>query len=472
MSINDLPTALQSVIQQGYLERRFQQALRAKLGFRAIADREPFKAGIGETVTKTRVGLLAANTTPMAPASVTDFTSGLTNVNYSVEQYTLGVAQYAVPMMLNVATAQVAIDDLYLQNAYALGENASRSVDMLAQKALFDQYMGGNTRVTTTLGAAGTTIHVDDVRGFFMTLNSQGQPVPVSSSNTLSVVVNADVYTLTAVIADGAAPATINPWLANLAFSGSSSNSSTTPGGFSGTLTFSGNVTVADGTLGNAVISATAPSIMRPSVAATGVMAPTTAAISQSNDINNGQLTMQMILTAKAQLSANGVQPVSAAGNYILYADPVHLTGLYKDPAFQFFFRGKPDTPEYKRGVVAELLQCAIVETNLNPVQTLTGVGTVRRAILTGQGALVEGTFSRTAYGEAMKVDDADGMVTIVDDIAHVTREPLDTLKQVVTQSWSYIGGFVAPTDVTTNPNTIPTATNAAYKRASIIESL
>ena len=116
MALNDLPAALQPVIQLGYLERRFTQALRAKLGFRKIADREDFMAGIGESITKTRVGLLAANTTPMVPASVTDITSGLTNANYSVEQYILAVNQYATPMQLNVATAQVAIDSLFLQN--------------------------------------------------------------------------------------------------------------------------------------------------------------------------------------------------------------------------------------------------------------------------------------------------------------------------------------------------------------------
>lgn len=472
MALNDLPSSIQSVIQTGFLERRFRQALKAKLGFRAIADREPFAAGIGESITKTRVGLLAPVTSPMLPASVTDFTSGLTDQNFSVEQYTLGVAQYAAPMQLNVATARVAIDDLYLQNAYVLGEQAARSVDTLAQRALFDLYMGGNTRVTTTLGAPATTVHVDDVRGFFMTLNSQGQPVAVSGTNTLAVQVGNDTYTLTAVQADGAAPATLNPWLANLSFSGASSNTSTTPGGFSGTLTFSGNVTVADGTVANQVVSAVAPVVMRPSTTSGYVMAPTTAAISRANDVNNGQLTMQMILTAKATMSANAVQPVEAMGNYILYADPIHLTGLYQDPAFQYFFRGKPETPEYRRGLVAELLQCSIVETNLNPVQNLAGVGTVRRAVLCGQGALVEGVFTRTAYAAAEKVDDADGMITVVDDIAHVTREPLDTLKQVVTQAWSYIGGFVAPTDTTTNTNTVPTANNSALKRAIIIESL
>jgi hypothetical protein len=34
------------------------------------------------------------------------------------------------------------------------------------------------------------------------------------------------------------------------------------------------------------------------------------------------------------------------------------------------------------------------------------------------------------------------------------------------------MGGFVVPTDTTTNPNTVPTASNAAYKRGILLESL
>jgi hypothetical protein len=76
MTFDDLPAPIQAAIQTGFLERRFRNALRAKLGFRAIADKEPFTAGIGETITKTRAGLLPAITTPMAPAQVQDITSG------------------------------------------------------------------------------------------------------------------------------------------------------------------------------------------------------------------------------------------------------------------------------------------------------------------------------------------------------------------------------------------------------------
>ncbi|HJP68275.1 MAG TPA: hypothetical protein VJ846_05180 [Sphingomicrobium sp.] len=453
MALNNLPAALQSVIQTGFLEHQFGLPLKAKLGFRAIADREPFTANIGETITKTRTGLLPAITSAMAPAANSDITSGLTPQNYSVEQYILSIAQYAANMQLNVVTQKVAIADLFLRNAFALGEQAFRSVDTLAQQTLFNTYMGGNTRVRTTLGAPATTISVDDIRGFQNTLNSAGQVVAVSVANPVNVTVGSDVYSLTGAAADG-------------------SNVSTAPGGISGTLTFSGNVTVADGTAGNPVVSAVAPYVVRPSTSSGNVMASTTAAISSSNDINNGKLTMQMVLNAKATMSANGVPVVDATGMYHLYVDPLQATGLYSDPAFQQFFRGQVTTEEYRQGVIAELLGVRIEETNLNPVQTLAGVGTIRRGLLVGQGALVEGIFTDQAYSEAMDTVDKDDLITIVDGIAHVTREPLDALKQVVTQTWSYIGGFVVPTDTTTNPNTIPTASNAAAKRGVLLETL
>jgi len=453
MSFNNLPAAIQSVIQAGYLEQQFGLPLKARLGFRAIADREPFLANVGETITKTRTGLLPAITTPMAPAANADFTSGLTPQQFGVEQYIMSIAQYAGNMQLNVATSRVAIADVYLRNGYTLGEQAARSVDTLAQQALFNTYMGGNTRVRVTLGSAGATVSVDDIRGFQSTLNSSGQVVAVSPSNPVAVTVGGDGYSCIGSAADG-------------------SNVSTAPGGVSGTLSFSANVIVADGTAGNPVVSALAPYVVRPSTSSSNVMAASTAAISSTADINNGKLTMQMILNAKATMAANGVPVVDATGMYHLYIDPLQATGLYSDPAFQQFFRGQVTSEEYRMGVIAQMLGVRLQETNLNPVQTLSGVGTVRRGMLVGQGALVEGLFTNEAYQSNLDGADDEAMIAIVDGIAHVTREPLDALKQVVTQSWSYMGGFAVPTDTTTNPNTIPTASNAAYKRGILLESL
>lgn len=452
MGINNLPASLQDVIQTGILEREFHQALKAKMGFRAIADREPFGANMGETITKTRAGLLPPITTPMAPAANSDFTSGLTPQNWAVEQYVLGISQWAGNQMLNLVTSRVALASLYLQNAKGLGYQAAISVDTLAQQALFNTYLGGNTRVRVTLGAAGPTISVDDIRGFQVTWNTEGVVVPISSTYPVNVQVGGDVYSLTGATADG-------------------SNVSTAPGGISGTLTFSTNVTVADGTALQPVVSAVAPVVYRPSTTSGNVMASTSAAISGTNDINSGRLTMQMILDGKAQLSSNAVPPVDASGMYHLYLDPTQGAGLFNDPAFQYLFRGQPNTKEFREGIVAEILGVRLIETNLNPVQALAGVGNVRRGFLGGQGALIEGEFTREGYVATDKVDD-DDMITLVDGIAHITREPLDALKQVVTQSWSYIGGFAVPSDITTTPQTVPTASNSAFKRGLILESL
>ena len=452
MGIQNLPSSIQSVIQLGMLEHQFKRPLVAKLGFRAIADREDFMAGIGETLTKTRTGLLPAITTAVPPAANSDLTSGLTPQNYSVEQYILSINQYMANMQLNFVTAKVAIDSLYLRNAYALGEQAFRSVDTLAANALFNTYQGGNSRVRVTLGAAAVTISVDDIRGFQNTTNASGQVVAISAGFPVNVTVGANVYSLTGSVADG-------------------SNVSTSPGGISGTLTFAAAVTVADGTAGNPVVSAVAPVVIRPTVTASGIQAATAAQISAANDVNAAKLTMQMILQGKATMSANGVPVVDATGMYHMYLDPLQAIGLYSDGAFQQFFRGQVTTEEYRQGVVAELLGVRIIETNLNPIQLLSGVGTVRRGLLCGQGALVEGVFTSAGYADTAGVED-NGDVEMVDGIAHITRSPIDAAMQVITQTWSYMGGFAVPSDITTNPNTIPTASNSAFKRAIVLESL
>ena len=52
----------------------------------------------------------------------------------------------------------------------------------------------------------------------------------------------------------------------------------------------------------------------------------------------------------------------------------------------------------------------------------------------------------------ANDVAPADSIVSIVDGIAMVTREPIDRLQQIIAQSWYWIGGFCAPSDTLTNP--------------------
>ena len=93
----------------------------------------------------------------------------------------------------------------------------------------------------------------------------------------------------------------------------------------------------------------------------------------------------------------------------------------------------------------------------------------VRRPIICGAGALIEGDFAGMAAADVVP---ADSIVSVVNNVAMVTREAIDRLQQIIAQSWYWIGGFCAPSDTTTTPTTIPTATNAAFKRAVVVEHI
>src|SRR5574340_211358 len=146
MGIQNFPAALQPIIQQGFLEREFDQAMRSKLGYRACADREDIAVGIGETLTKTRAGLRPSVTTPVPPNTNTNLDNGLSPGSWGVEQYTITINHYAATTDLNMVTSRVGIASQFLQNAYVNGEQAARSLDELARNALFNAYFGGNTR--------------------------------------------------------------------------------------------------------------------------------------------------------------------------------------------------------------------------------------------------------------------------------------------------------------------------------------
>ena len=439
MGIQNFPPSLQPIIQQGFLEREFQAALHSRLGYRAVADREEFAVGIGETLTKTRAGLKPSVTTPLAPATNTNLDNGLTPAYFGVEQYTLTLNFYAATADLNVVTSRVGIASQFLLNASINGEQAARSLDELARNALFAAYFGGNTRVTVALTAAQPTISVDDIRGF-TNVFVNGVQTPVSATNPLSVMVGSDQYTLVGVTPDA-------------------SNASVAPNGISGTLTFSGDVTVADGAAGSTVTAATASTILRPN-------GRTNTSLVEATD----QLDMATLLSAVATLRSNAVPDIDGA--YNCYLDPQSARQLFNDQAFQRLFQGATSANAvYRRGMVNDFLGLRFVPTTEAYVQTNPTLANalIRRPIVCGRGALIEGDF---AGMDEADVAPKDAIISMVDNVAMVTREPIDRLQQIIAQSWYWIGGFVAPSDTTTTPTTVPTANNAAFKRAVMIEHI
>jgi hypothetical protein len=359
--------------------------------------------------------------------------------SWGVEQYTITINHYAATTDLNVVAERVGIASQFLQNAYVNGEQAARSLDELGRNALFGAYMGGNTRVRTGLTAAAPAIPVDDIRGFqFVFVNGVQQMV--TSTTPMTVTVGSNVYTLVATAAD-------------------ITNVSTAPNGVSGTLTMSGNVSIADGSTGSTIAAASGSTIVRPS------QRSNTSLIGASDT-----LTMSNLLDAVAKLRMNAVPEIDGA--YNCYLDPVSSRQLFADPDFKQLFQGATSANQvFRKGMTNDFLGLRFVPTTeafVQPHPSLSGL-MIRRPVICGQGALIEGTFAGMA---ATDITPADSIVTIVDGVAMVTREAIDRLQQIIAQSWYWIGGFCAPSDTTTNPTTVPTATNAAYKRAVIVEHI
>lgn len=450
MSILDLPVELQDVIQQGFLLSEFEQGLFSTLAYRAVAEKMTFPNGRGETVTKTRAGYLPAVPQPLDPRTNTNLDNGITPSNYNNEQYTLAINQYAATIDLNLVTSMATVVNFFLQNSNANGKQASQTLDFLARNAILNAYMGGNTFVTETLGAPGTTIKVNDIRGFQRVIVN-GVSVPVDGTNTMEVIVDDNAYTLVGAAADATNTSTAR-FLDSITAQGA--------GGISGTLTFSTNVSINDGTLGNAVISAFAPAIIRPNARAT------TRAI-QAGDI----LTMQDVISGVAQLRDNGVPDVD--GRYNMYLDQQSGVQLFRDEEFQLLYRGRSlEDPTYKGAQYIEGLDVRFIRTTQAPQQLQSGTTGIKihRPILCGADMLVEGTFE----GQTEAINNlvqGFGYLEEIDGIVQVIRPQLDRLQQIISQSWFWIGGYVAPTDSTATNVIIPTANNAYYKRAVVFET-
>lgn len=460
MPIVDFPVALQPIIQTGYLERQFKTGLQAMLAFRRCADRESIPVGIGQTLTSTRPALLPAVTTPINTAAVSTgvvttttaypnlqtaarLDNGLIPQAKQVEQYTISIDKYAATMDLNTKTSRVALANQFPLNARLLGEQAARSMDAIARNALYATYESGNTYVRTAAGAA-TSIPVDDIRGFLNT-SVYGIMTPVSVGSPLAVMIGAGAYSVTGVLADV-----------------SNASSQALFGGISGVLTLASATSSGDGAQYSPVISAVAPQIVRPNARATS------QALGGAD-----RLTMSNLLDASATMQSNAVPMID--GLYNVVVGPKSARQLFADPDFKQLFQGATNEAEaFKTGAIESAFLgmrfMRSTEVPRTPHPTLPGVY-IEHPIVLGMGALIEGDYAGLMDPDDGGVKSADEVV-VEDGVQMITRPPMDRLNEVITQSWEWIGGFVAPTDMTTNPSVVGSATNAAYKRAVIIEHI
>jgi len=443
MTIESLPLSLQPLVQEKFLDRHFAVGLQSRLGFRAIADRESIAIGNGETLTKTRAGLLMPVTAPLDPATNLGLDNGVPSQNWGVEQYTVTLNAYGGTMDLNIETSRVAIGSLFIENSKTLGVQALQSLDRLARNALYGVYLGGSSFVMVSPGADVTRLGIDNVVGFEAVHGPTGM-VPVSSANPMTVSVGSGTYTVIGAARD-------SPNTSSLAAFG----------GASGTITVSAAVPMTDSGAGSPVVSAVAPTILRPN------NRPGTAQL-----IDGDRLTSQLVLAAVAQLRDNNVPDID--GYYNCYLDNVTLLELFQDPDFKLLYSGAYGSEAYSEGQVPSLLGVRFINTTEAPQQTLALTGkSIHRAILCGQGALIEGGYAGLGHSDLDPVQDPGQQLKHwVDGVCLVVRRPIDRFQEIVSQSWKWRGGFTVPTDITADSTIIPTASLSYWKRAVVIECL
>ena len=157
-------------------------------------------------------------------------------------------------------------------------------------------------------------------------------------------------------------------------------------------------------------------------------------------------------------------------GDYHCYLDNTTLLNLFQDPDFKHLYSGQAGSDAFRNGQVIRLLGVAFITTTEAPQQVLALTGQrIRRAIVCGQGALIEGDFQGLGHSD-LEPDATSHQ--FIDGVCLMVREPLDRFQEIIAQSWKWRGGFCVPTDVTANPTVLPTASQAYWKRAVVIECL
>ncbi|PYC83447.1 hypothetical protein C7C46_08935 [Streptomyces tateyamensis] len=410
-----LPASLQAIMQNGLLDRTFQDSLVPQFLYAATATAEAWAGGLGDTKTFTRTGLMAP-----VPTAITgnDASTG----TYGVEQWSVSMDQYGNAIDTNMLTSSMSLASKWLQDAKTLGVNAGQSINQLVRGRLYTAYAGGRTWATVS-SSSSTSLTVQNAAGFGTVL-SNGVQIPVSGATPLSITIAGVANTVTGV------------------------NTTTN------VLTLGTAATVA---VGAAVIASTAPV----SVRATG--ANTAYDLTSSNTA-----TFAMFRSAVARLRSMNVP--TEGGYYVAHVDATTEAQLFSDADFKQALQGRVDSPIYRDLSIGRFGGIDWVRNMESPTVLGGSAGalTVHRPIVMGADCLVAAPFEGTASLLAGTGVEDVPLIEMIDvapavQVARIVRPPQDRLQQVLSTAWSYVGDFGVPSDALSGDN-------AVFKRAVVLE--
>jgi hypothetical protein len=407
-----LPAAVQAIMQNGLLERVFEDALVPDFLYPKLADERPWAAGMGDTSIFTRAGLLAPTTTPITGSDPSP-------TSYAIEQYSMTMDQYGMAMDTSMIQSRMSLASKFMEDVQKLGVSAAQSINRLARTRLYNAYGGGRTWAPATAGTS-TSIPVFDATGFDKVLVN-GVKTAVSGSNPLTVTIAGVANTVTG---------------CNL-----------------GTNTLTVGTTTAV-TAGDPVVAANAAVSFRPAARASAFQLT-------GSDV----ATMSLFRSAVARLRKMNVPTIN--GNYIAHIDPDTESQLYADSDFKQAYQGRGDSAVFRDMSIGTFLGIDWVRNIEAPTLTVNS-NLVHRPIVFGGGTLVAGPFDGMAdlladtgveqIPSVRFIGPAQGV-----QVALIVRPPQDRLQQVIGSAWSWIGDYAVPSDSTTGDA-------ALFKRGVIIE--
>jgi len=153
-------------------------------------------------------------------------------------------------------------------------------------------------------------------------------------------------------------------------------------------------------------------------------------------------------------------------GAYVAHVHPQTFNELFQDQNFLLAYRGQAESPVYKNLAVGSEGRFAgidwVMDTEV-PTYTNEAGLTVYQPIVAGDECLIKGPFSE--MGSLVNAVNAGSTVQIemLNGVARILRAPLDRFGQVLSSTWSWIGGYSVGTDMLTGDA-------AAFKRAVLVE--
>lgn len=449
---------IRSLVQDGFLERAFHDALYPANLFRAMAEPELWPANVGDRQIFTGRGLMAPDLQPYQPG--VDARVG----TYGKEQWEAVAQKWGKSIDTPMPTSVNAISNLFLSDAHTLGLQAAMTLNRLVRNAAYNAGLSGNTVTTSTVNS--TSIPVARLNGFTRARRPDlpaGSPVqfaPVSATNPLPIIIHeSGVPTARTVIG----------------FTPSISGDETGPGTL--LLNAAANVVSRD-----AVLADNRAVIVRAGGGA------------KVDDLDASDvMTLAVVRESLARLQDQNV-PTMGDGDYYCHLPPISQSQIFSDQEFQRLNQSLPDYVMYREFAVGRLLgtnffrnnQCPKVDTVGDGVSTgyqaidpfagelldngATGLR-VQRPILFGGGGLIEyyqdlGQLLTDAGVPGRIVEPQitnNGIDINVDRIQMYIRGPQDRWGENVSTTWKFIGAFVHRTDAATGDA-------AAFKRVVVME--